>query len=161
MDFRVNPLLGSSHTAQGPTAARVAGRDTADARDGTALIAPCCTSPPLHSEGDPLWAVTLEAVTSILGEATPRGAAGDVPAGHGTLAALREALGEALGDLHARNRGATVSDRRNAYHAEVVVVLGLDLTTMDTAIRHTLLKQAAVLAHLATDILSAPRTLRH
>ena len=44
----------------------------------------------------------------------------------------------------------------NAYHAEMEVILGIDLSAMDAAAKQVLLEHAAVLAYLAEDVLSAP-----
>lgn len=116
------------------------------------LMAQYRTSPPPQYQDDPMWDQTMAEVTAILGTATAEVAAGDLPAAHDTLEGVRDALGA----LHARNNVETFSDRMNAYHAEMEVVLAIDLTNLDATTRQGLLEHSAVLAYLATDVLSAP-----
>lgn len=118
----------------------------------SALMAQYRSSPPPQYEDDPMWDGTLAEVTAILDRATTQATAGDLPAAHDTLEAVREALGA----LHARNNVETFSDRMNAYHAEMEAVLALDLSALDATLRQSLLEHAAVLAYLATDVLAAP-----
>ena len=118
----------------------------------TGLMIQYRASPPPQFEADPLWDQTIEDVTSLLDRSKTQAAAGDLPAAHETLEGIREALGA----LHARNHIETFSDRMNAYHTEMEVILGSDTTNMDVEVRRALLEHSAVLEYLATDVLSAP-----
>jgi len=118
----------------------------------TELAAQYLSNPPPQFEDDPLWGQTIEEVTSLLDQAKTQATAGDFPAAHATLEGIREALGI----LHARNNVETLSDRMNAYHAEMEVILGMDMTNLDAAAKQSLLEHSAVLAYLAADVLSTP-----
>jgi len=118
----------------------------------TELAAQYRANPPPQFEDDPLWGQTVEEVTSLLDQAKTQATAGDLPTAHATLEEIRDALGV----LHARNNVETISDRMNAYHAEMEVILGMDMTNLDAAAKQNLLEHSAVLAYLAADVLSAP-----
>ena len=118
----------------------------------TELAAQYRTSPPPQYEGDQQWDMTMQVVKALLDQARTQAAAGDMPMAHATLEGIREALGA----LHARNHIETFSDRMNAYHARMEVILALDLTHLDPATKQSLLEHSAVLAYLAGDVLSAP-----
>lgn len=120
--------------------------------DWTELMAEYRTSPPPQFEADPLWDQTVEEVSNLLEQAKTLSAAGDLPIAHETLEGIREAIGA----LHARNQVETFSDRMNAYHAEMEVILGVDTAMMDAAVKQSLLEHSAVLAYLADDVLSSP-----
>lgn len=117
-----------------------------------ALVATYGQTPPPQYEDDAQWAATIAEVSGRLAKATEAVGNGNLPEGHETLEHVREAFSA----LHARNGVETFSDRMNAYHAEMEVILGLDLATLDAATRQTILEHAAVLAYLAKDVLSAP-----
>lgn len=118
----------------------------------TGLMTQYRASPPPQFEADPLWDQTIEDVTNLLDRSKTLADAGDLPAAHETLEGIREALGA----LHARNHVETFSDRMNAYHTEMEVILGSDTANMDVEVKRALLEHSAVLAYLATDVLSAP-----
>lgn len=118
----------------------------------TVLTGKYRASPPPQFEADPLWDQTIQEVTSLLDQAKTQTAAGDLPTAHATLEGIREALGS----LHARNHVETFSDRMNAYHAEMEMILEMDMTRLDVAARQSLLEHSAVLAYLAADVLAAP-----
>lgn len=118
----------------------------------TKLTAQYGASPPPQFEDDPLWGQTIKEVTSLLDQAKTQATAGDLPTAHATLEGIREALGI----LHARNNVETLSDRMNAFHAEMEVILGMEMTNLDVAAKQSLLEHSAVLAYLAADVLSDP-----
>lgn len=113
------------------------------------LAAEYARTPPPQYEDDPRWAQMVAEVGDFLAKAKSETSAGQLPAAHLTLEAVRDAFGE----LHARNGVETFSDRMNAYHAEMEHVLEMDI---DTAGVGTLLERGAVMSYLADDILAAP-----
>ncbi len=117
-----------------------------------ALMAQYRASPPPQYEADPMWDASAQEVTDHVEAAKAQVAAGELPKAHETLEGIREVLGS----LHARNGVETFSDRMNAYHAEMEVILGMDASAMDAAAKQSLLEHAAVLAYLAKDALDAP-----
>lgn len=117
-----------------------------------ALVQTYGQTPPPQYEDDPMWSETVAEVSGSIAKAGEAVAAGDLPASHETLEAVREAFSA----LHARNGIETFSDRMNAYHAEMERVLSVDLSALDAAASQTMLEHAAVLAYLAQDVLSAP-----
>ena len=118
----------------------------------TGLMTQYRASPPPQYEADPFWDQTMQEVTDLLDRARTEAAAGDLPVAHETLEGIRESLGS----LHARNAVETFSDRMNAYHAEMEVILGIDTSGMGSAVKQSLLEHSAVLAYLAADVLDAP-----
>jgi hypothetical protein len=118
----------------------------------TELMAAYRLNPPPQFEADPLWGQTAEDVTSLLEQAKAQSAVGDLPIAHETLEGIRDALGS----LHARNHVETFSDRMNAYHSEMEVILGIDTALLDAATKQRLLEHSAVLAYLAKDVLLEP-----
>lgn len=118
----------------------------------TALAVQYLASPPPQFEDDLLWGKTINEVTSLLNQAKAQATAGDLPTAHATLEGIREEPGF----LHARNDVETLSDRMNAYHAEMEMILGMDMTNLDAVVKQSLLEHSAVLAYLAADVLSAP-----
>ena len=118
----------------------------------TGLMAQYRASPPPQYEADPLWDQTMAEVSAIVGQAKAEVASGDLPKAHGTLEAIRAALGS----LHARNNVETFSDRMNAYHAEMEAILASDTANLDASRRQILLEHSAVLSYLAADVLAAP-----
>lgn len=118
----------------------------------TSLVASYGETPPPQYADDPNWNEMIADVTGSIAKATEAVANGNLPESHETLEGVREAFSA----LHARNGIETFSDRMNAYHAEMEVILGLDLATLDAPAKQTVLEHAAVLAYLAQDVLSAP-----
>lgn len=114
----------------------------------TGLMTQYRASPPPQFEADPLWDQPIEDVTSLLDRSKAQADTG----AHETLEGIREALGA----LHARNHVETFSDRMNAYHTEMEVILSNDTANMDVDVKRALLEHSTVLAYLATDVLSAP-----
>jgi len=116
-----------------------------------ALSAANTAAPPQYAD-DPAYAETLAKVASIADTAATEVAAGKLPEAHETLEAIRFAVG----GLHERNGIVGFSDRMNAYHAEMEVVLAKDYGGFDAAGLGTLREDAAVLAYLAADIAANP-----
>lgn len=122
------------------------------ADEWSALTAAYGAAPPPQYADDPLWSETIAVVTTSVDEAVSSVAAGKLPEAHEILEGTRESFSE----LHARNGIETFSDRMNAYHAEMEVILGMDAGALDAANMPTLLENAGVLAYLAQDVLAAP-----
>jgi hypothetical protein len=120
--------------------------------DWKALVQTYGQTPPPQYESDPMWSETIADVTGTIAKASEAVAEGNLAASHETLEAVREAFSS----LHARNGIETFSDRMNAYHGKMEQILGLDLSTLDTAGEQAVLEHAAVLAYLAQDVLAAP-----
>ncbi len=106
-------------------------------------------APPPQYETDPKWAATLSDVQAKIEMAHTQVAAGDLPAAHLTLEAVREEFGA----LHERNGLNSFSDRMNAYHAQMEEILALDLAKTDPV---TLANHAGVLTYLADQIAQRP-----
>lgn len=122
------------------------------ADEWTALTATYAAAPPPQYADDPLWSETIAAVNTSVDEAVSSVAAGKLPEAHEILEGTRENFSE----LHARNGIETFSDRMNAYHAEMEVILGMDAGALDAASMPALFENAGVLAYLAQDVLVAP-----
>ncbi|WP_212523699.1 hypothetical protein [Actibacterium sp. MT2.3-13A] len=116
------------------------------------LTADWAASPPPQYADDPAYAGTLAAVAATIDTAAGQTAAGDLPAAHATLEAVREALG----GLHLRNGIVGFSDRMNAYHARMEHVLMTDYAAMGEAALGPLREEAAVLTYLVDEIEAHP-----
>lgn len=117
-----------------------------------ALATTYAAAPPPQYADDPLWPETVAGVTAFVDEAGSSVAAGKLPEAHEILEGVRNTFSE----LHSRNGIETFSDRMNAYHAQMEIVLGTDAGALDAAMMPTLLENAGVLAYLAQDVLVAP-----
>jgi hypothetical protein len=104
-------------------------------------------APPPQYEDDPEFADTVKAVAAIADAAQAEIAAGDLAKAHETLEGIREQIG----DLHARNGVQGFSDRMNAYHARMELVIGM--STDDPV---AVAEQAAILDYLAADVAANP-----
>jgi len=133
-----------------PTKATGAMAGLAD--EWTALTATYGAAPPPQYADDPFWSEMIAAVTSSVDNAGSSVAAGKLPEAHEILEAVRENFSA----LHARNGIETFSDRMNAYHAEMEVILGMDAGALDSTSMPALLENAGVLTYLAQDLLAAP-----
>lgn len=107
------------------------------------------TTPPPQYDGDAGWAATLAAVQADIDAARADVAAGELPKAHEALEAVRFEVG----GLHERNGIAGFSDRMNAYHAEMELVLALDLANTDAV---TLAEHAGVMNYLAAEVVRLP-----
>jgi hypothetical protein len=127
---------------------------SAQALDGfgkswSGVVAGYAEAPPPQYEADAKWAQTMTAVQATIEAARSQIAAGDLPAAHLTLEAVRSEFG----DLHARNGLSGFSDRMNDYHAEMEEILALDLAATDAV---TLAQHAGILGYLAAKIEHQP-----
>jgi hypothetical protein len=122
------------------------------ADEWTTLTSTYAAAPPPQYQDDPLWSDTVSTVTALVDEAGSSVEAGNLPEAHEILEDVRESLSQ----LHARNGIETFSDRMNAYHAEMEVILGMSGSAFDTGSVPGLLESAGVLAYLAEDVLAAP-----
>lgn len=118
----------------------------------TALTIQWRETPPPQYVDDAEFSDTMAKVQSLLTEAKAIAAGGDLAKAHLTLEAVREALG----DLHIRNGLYTFSDRMNAYHEKMEVVLGKDYQGFSPEGLGMLREDAAVLAELAQVIFDHP-----
>lgn len=109
------------------------------------------TPPPQYAD-DPQWAATVAAVTDTAAMAAAQAKSGKLAEAHGTLEAIRDALS----DLHLRNGIISFSDRMNAYHAVMEQVLSSGVPKADQALLDQAHEHAAVLSHLANDMLQHP-----
>jgi hypothetical protein len=116
------------------------------------LTSTYAAAPPPQFQDDPLWSDTVSTVTALVDEAGSSVEAGNLPDAHEILEEVRESFSQ----LHARNGIETFSDRMNAYHAEMEVILGMSGSTFDAPTLAGLLESAGVLAYLAQDVLTAP-----
>lgn len=107
------------------------------------LMAKYRSAPPPQYADDPKWAETIAGIEAIIVKAKAEANKGDLAAAHDTLEAVRERLGE----LRARNGVVTFSDRMDAYHHHMEVVLIGKYEGAEGIGR--LREGAAVLAHLA------------
>lgn len=109
------------------------------------------TPPPQYAE-DPDYAKTLAAVGAVIAQASKQVSGGDLGKVHVTLEGLRA---EVAG-LHDRNGIVSFSDRMNAYHARMEMVLGRDLAAAPDGGLAALGEDAAVLSYLVADIAAHP-----
>lgn len=138
-------------TNSGDAAASAAAR-TALSDQWSALIEAWEATPPPQYADDPGFADTLEQVAWLINKSSGQIVEGDLHGAHVTLEGIRAELAA----LHERNHIETFSDRMNAYHGVMEQVLASDLTTLDAAGIDRVQEQAALLAFLAKDLLSAP-----
>jgi soluble cytochrome b562 len=110
------------------------------------------SAPPPQYADDPKWAETLATVASTLDAAKTEAKAGNLPAAHKTLEAVRNALWQ----LHQRNGIIGFSDRMNAYHAEMEKVLTLDPALYSGKVAPEVVELAGVLDYLAHQIETHP-----
>ncbi len=118
----------------------------------TALSTDWTTSKPPQYKDDASLEATLSDVAGIIRQATDEVAAGDLPKAHITLEAVRAELDQ----LHQRNGIISFSDRMNAYHAKMEVVLELGATELTDDNLAEVTDAAAVLDYLAQDIVAHP-----
>lgn len=109
------------------------------------------TPPPQYAE-DAGLTLTFQTVDGLIESATAQAAAGDLPAAHTTLEAVRDEVGA----LHARNGLIGFSDRMNAYHAAMEEVLATDYAALGEDAPGQLRADAALLDYLATQIVANP-----
>lgn len=118
----------------------------------TALEAAWGKTPPPQYADDAAYAGTLSSVQAVIEKASQQVAGGDLAKVHETLEALRA---EVAG-LHDRNGIVSFSDRMNAYHARMELVLGRYLAAQPDGGLAVLGEDAAVLAYLVADIAAHP-----
>lgn len=101
------------------------------------------TAPPPQYVDDPAWTETIATIDKIISTAKDETAKGDLAKAHDVLEAIRDRLGE----LRARNGVITYSDRVDAYHHQMEVILAAKYGGADGA--GLLREDAAVLQHLS------------
>lgn len=136
---------------QGDAQATTAAIETLSAK-WTALETAWGKTPPPQYADDPDYAKTLAAVETVISQASQQLAGGDLGKVHVTLEGLRA---EVAG-LHDRNGIVSFSDRMNAYHARMEMVLGRDLAAAPDGGLAVLGEDAAVLSYLVADITAHP-----
>jgi len=117
-----------------------------------ALSGTYADAPPPQYVDDPMWGETISDASGLVAKAAEEINAGNLTGAHETLEGVREVFSE----LHLRNQIESYSDRMNAYHAEMEIVLGTDVAELDAAKIALLREHAAVLAYLAGDVLGNP-----
>lgn len=142
-DYRA-ALFQTNRKDRAATDAALAGFNTKWA----ALATRFGTNPPPHLSEDAGWSATLATVKRILDKALAEAATGDLAKAHETLEAIRDEIGK----LRARNGQQTFSDRMNAYHARMEVLIERVEHEADKLDLGLLREEAAVLAYLVADI---------
>lgn len=128
-----------------------AGRAVATFRNAWAALGAGAV-PPQYAD-DARYTDTLKAVAAIADKAATEIGAGQLGPAHETLEAIRDEIG----NLHDRNGIVGFSDRMNAYHARMELLLG-DSAKIDAAALTKVAGDVAVLAFLAEDIVRHPPT---
>jgi hypothetical protein len=105
-------------------------------------------TPPPHMMEDREVAGTFARIEEIALTAQKEASAGALAEAHETLEAIRDEIGA----LRQRNGLITFSDRMNAYHEKMEVVLGRQNSPLDAAMLGTLREEAAVLNYLVETI---------
>lgn len=118
----------------------------------SALFAQYRNAPPPHYAEDTKWSASLDAVSAILARAKAEVGKGDLAASHESLEKVRDVLG----DLRARNGIIVYSDRVNAFHHVMEVVLGKSYGGFSGAGLSELVEDTAVLAYLAGNLKTMP-----
>jgi hypothetical protein len=107
--------------------------------------------PPQYAD-DAQLGQSFEAVKDAVSEAHAFVQDGMLPEAHEALEAVRDLIG----DMHLRNGLIGFSDRMNAYHAAMEEVLATDYAALGDAGALRAAGDAAVLGHLAGEILAHP-----
>ena len=107
---------------------------------------------PPQYEDDAGLEATLSQVSGIIQQASEEVAGGDLPKAHLTLEAVRIELGK----LHERSGIISFSDRMNAYHAKMEMVLEMGGEELGADRLAEVADAVAVLDYLAHDILAHP-----
>lgn len=110
----------------------------------SALVDQWKLTPPPQYADDPEFGETLDTVSAAIDEATALVADGNLGDAHLALEKVRDALG----DLHSRNGIQTYTDRVNAYHAQMEMMLQRDYAGENNGLAR-LREDAAVLAYLS------------
>jgi len=118
----------------------------------SALTASYRASPPPQFAEDAKWRESLDAITAILVRAKAEVAKGDLAAGHTSLEAVREVLGE----MRARNGVVAYSDRIDAFHHTMEEVVSKPYGGFSGAGLTELIEDAAVLAYLGDALKKMP-----